>query len=328
MVWRNNASFGTVRADNVFAAGNLLGGLGVGNVYHVCKSTDTAVYKNMQQYFGGLTHKNDGTAVLHTDIQTALDATVECRNDYVIVQPSNSDYDLTAVLTMSKKCVHLICPAGLGYDIGATNAARLHQNTIATAVIAVSDASIEIAGFYFKNYTGVAAITMAATSYAPNIHHNTFAISAIAAWVGSIIGAGDAGGWGKIERNWFVSQGGGAQTCAAGIIQIQASATAAQVNHNQITVGDTQIATIGIANYAVKGNTNFNIFSESGGSGVADGGTITKCIAIHASGCAIGNIGAVATGQMLTGGTTLHSYAENYGAYIANTGTTNGSVEA
>lgn len=302
--------------------------LGIGNVYHVVKSTEA--------FWGDFdkrrkTTYSDGTVSLHSTIQAALDCTVEARNDYVIVYPSDSDYDLTAALTMSKKSVHLVCPAGFGYDIGANNSCRIEQTTTALPIIAVSDSAIEIAGFYLKEYYGgvqtYGHITLAATSYAPNIHHNSFMLKWMATCAGAIVGTGDAGAWGKIERNWFVSQAGGARTCAA-IISIGSSATGAQVNHNQFTIGDTQTATVCIQNLAVKGNTNFNIFGESGGSGVPDGGTITKCIQIHASGNAIGNIGAVATGQMLTGGTTLHSYAENYGAYIANVGTTNGSVEA
>jgi hypothetical protein len=309
---------------------------GVGNIYYVIQTTETFydqfVADHNEAYSDGTwsvcPHTATSTVVTTNGLKNALAKTVEGRNDYVIVMGANSTYYIDEALAMNKKGVHIICPAGFGYDIGATNAARIQQITAATAVFAVSDAAIEIAGFYIKNYDGVVAITLAATSYAPNIHHNTFALIESAAFVGSIIGAGDGGAWGKIERNWFVSQAGGAKTCAAGVIQIQPSATAAQVNHNQITIGDTQIATIGIYNGAVKGNTNFNIFSESGGSGVADGGTITKCITIHASGCAIGNIGAVGTGQLLDGGTTLHSYAHNFGAYIADVGTTDGSVEA
>ena len=110
--------------------GIVLGAVGIGNVYYVCKTTDTAVYADMWKRYGGSRKKyEDDSLILHSTIQSALDATVECRNDYVIVMPSDSDYDLTAVLTMSKKSVHLICPAGLGYDVGATNAARIHQTT-------------------------------------------------------------------------------------------------------------------------------------------------------------------------------------------------------
>ena len=135
--------------------------MGIGNVYWVVKATETfyPIFLNKHQF-----KYEDGSDSVHTSIQSALNATVECRNDYVIVMPSNSDYDITSVLTMSKKSVHLICPAGLGYDVGATNACRIHQNTASTAIIAVSDSSIEIAGFYLKPYADASHITIAATS--------------------------------------------------------------------------------------------------------------------------------------------------------------------
>jgi hypothetical protein len=295
--------------------------MGRGNVYIVAGSGSSS-YSELAAKYEGCTY-DDGSAMFYPHVSTAstvttnglknaLAATVEDRNDYVIVMPANATYYINEALAMNKKGVHLICPAGLGYDIGATNAARIQQ--IGNyPIIAVTDAAVEIAGLYLKQMTGYAGITLGTgTAYAPNIHHNTFPLIWIAAAIGSIIGAGDAGAWGKIERNWFISQSGGAQTCAAGIIQIQSAATGAQVNHNQIDIGDTQIATIGISNAAVKGHTDFNIFSECGGSGVADGGTITKCVSIHASGSAIGNRGAVGTGQLLTGGTASHSFCNNF----------------
>jgi len=312
--------------------------LGIGNVYYVYNSNSTSAGADLLKKYGGARysdgsamvykHESSASAVTTNGLKNALAATVEDRNDYVIVLGANSTYYIDEALALNKKNVHIICPSGFGYERGATNACRIQQITAATAIFAVSDEAVEIAGFYLKNIDGASAITLAATSYAPNIHHNYFPLIWTASGIGSIIGTGDGGAWGKIERNTFISQAGGAVTCAAGVIQIQASATGCGVNYNEIIIGDTQIATIGIANGAVKGQTNFNIFSESGGAGVSDGGTITKCIAINASGCAIGNIGAVGTGQLLSGGTTLHSYAENYGAYIANVGTTNGSVEA
>jgi len=302
----------------------VVGGLGVGNVYFVIKTAE-AFYGEFDRERN--TTYADGSRSIHTTIQSALDATVECRNDYVIVFPSDSDYDLTAALTMSKKSVHLVCPAGFGYERGATNACRIEQTTASTAIIAVSDSAVEIAGFYLKPYIGQSHITLAATSYGLNIHHNTLVLKWTTSNSAAIAGTDDAGAWGSIERNWFVSQAGNAQTCAA-VVSIGASATGARVCHNELTIGDGNTATVGIQNLAVKGVTSFNIFSQSGGSGVSDGGTITKCIQVHASGAAIGNVGAVSTGKMLTGGTTLNSYAENYGGYIANVGTTNGSVEA
>ena len=310
---------------------SMLGSHGIGNVYYVANTTSTDAFADMWRRYGGKKYK-DGSKILHPHTSTsgsvtvdgltaALACTVEDRNDYVIVMGANNTYYIDAALALNKKNVHIICPAGLGYDIGATNAARIQQLTALTAVFAVSDASVEIAGFYLKNVDKTSHITLAATSYAVNIHHNTLPLIWVAgAQVGAIVGTGDAGAWGKIERNWIVSQAGNALTCAAGIILIQSSATATQVNHNQITIGDKNVATIGIANYAVKGHTDFNIFSESGGGAVADGGTISSCIAIHASGCAIGNRGAVATAQLLSGGTTAHSFCDNIGGHTGDCG--------
>jgi hypothetical protein len=81
-----------------------------------------------------------------------------------------------------------------------------------------------------------------------------------------------------------------------------------------LTIGDGNIATIGISNAAVKGHTDFNIFSECGGNAVASGGTITVCIAIAATGCAIGNLAAVLAGQLLSGGTSAQRAVANYEA--------------
>jgi hypothetical protein len=308
----------------------LFGSIGVGNVYYVVNTTSTTAYKELVARFGGERY-SDGTAILypHTStastvtlngLKNALASTVEDRNDYVVVMGANGTYYTDEALALNKKNVHIICPAGMGYERGATNAARIQQITAATAIFAVSDASVEIAGFYLKNIDGASAITLAATSYAPNIHHNYFPLIWTASGIGSIIGTGDGGAWGKIERNTFISQSGGAVTCAAGVIQIQASATGCGVNYNEIIIGDTQIATIGIANGAVKGQTNFNIFSESGGAGVASGGTITKCISIAATGCAIGNRAAVGTGQVLTGGTSAHTFSDNIGGVTGDAG--------
>jgi hypothetical protein len=307
----------------------VFGSLGIGNVYVVCNTT-SASYEEVRKRYGNTVYE-DGSQMFHphtstasvvtlNGLKSALAATVEDRNDYVVVMGANSTYHIDEALAMNKKNVHIICPSGLGYEIGATNSARIQQIG-AYAIFAVSDASVEIAGFYLKNLTGYSAITLAANAYAPNIHHNYFPIQAIASFVGSIIGSGDGGAWGKIERNTFISQSGGSQTCAAGIVQIQSGATCCGVNYNEVIIGDTQTATVGIYNNAIKGQTNFNIFSESGGNGVAtNGGTITKCITINPSGCAIGNRGAVGTTQVLAGGTSAHSYSDNIGGVTGDAG--------
>lgn len=297
--------------NGVMSFGNaVFGNLGIGNVYNVCQTTNTVVYADLVLRYGGQTYENDGSVLLHSTIESALAATVECRNDYVVVWPQDSDYDITAALALNKKAVHLICPAGMGYDIGCNNAVRIDQTTAGIAVMAISDAAIEVAGFYLKPYIGREHFTLAAASYAVNIHHNYLPLKWTSTNYAAIAGTGDAGAWGKIERNCFVSQAGDDKTCAA-IVDIQSSATATEVSHNQFTIGDGNTATLCISNAAVKGNTNFNVFSTSGGTGVADGGIITNAIYIHASGCAIGNRGAVGSGELLSGGTAAHSFCDN-----------------
>jgi len=286
-----------------------LQGLGVGNVYRVIKS-DEAYYSQFIADYQG--EYSDGSLIVHPDdgsgdgIQSALDACVECRNDYVIVQPSDSDYDLTAALTMSKKSVHLICPAGLGNDVGSNNSVRLHQNTDGCNVIDVSDTAVEIAGFYFKNYQNHSHIALAATSYAPNIHHNTFTMNITSTTAEPVIaGTGDAGAWGSIERNWIISYAGNDATIAK-IIDIKSSATSARVCFNEITIGDGTIATVGISNAATKGMVRGNVFGGAGSDC-----TWTHCIAIGSYGNAVGNRGVVATSELITGGEQHNSCSDN-----------------
>ena len=277
--------------------------MGIGNVYRVIKTTEAYYAQFLQDYQRGY---SDGSEAVHTTIQSALDATVEGRNDYVVVQPSDTDYDLTAALTMSKKCVHLVCTGGFGYGMGATNACRLHQTTDGQAVIAVSDSAVEIAGFYMKNYQNHSAITIANGSYGLNIHNNTIVMNCTSTTSDPMVaGTGDGGGWGSIERNWIISQSGDDYTIAS-IITIGAGATGARVCDNEITIGDGATATVGISNAAIKGMTRGNTF---GGAG-ADC-TWTHCVAVNGDGNAIGNRGVVADHVLVTGGTNDKSFSDN-----------------
>ena len=286
---------------------------GIGNVYFVCSTADTTVYAHMMDH-----HQQtylDGSTAVQTTIQAALDATVECRNDYVIVQPKNADYDITAALTMSKKSVHLICPSGMGYDMGANNSCRIEMITDSLNVIQVSDAAVEIAGFYFKPDLSASApiITLAANSYGLNIHHNYFTLKASVAAGAGILGSGTGGAWGQIVRNKFESQHSSATYGT--VVQIASTATGAEVSYNHFSIGNTScIATIVIQNGAVLGNTNFNVFGTCGGNAVASGGEIGHCISVAATGNAIGNRGAVGDGEVVTSGTANHSFCENYDA--------------
>jgi hypothetical protein len=296
-------------------------GLGVGNVYIVSNTSDTAAYASLNDTYGGILYP-DGTqmfrgataATADVAIQAALDSCVANRNDYVVVMPSGTNYSITNSLSMSKKGVHLICPTGLsGNSFPVGNTARLKSIVAATPVIAIaaSTEAVEIAGFYIKNYADVAAITIATGCSALNIHHNMFPMVWTSSPVASIVGTGSGGAWGSIEHNQWISESGTSVTAAIAAVNLAAQATGARVCHNEVTIGDANTATLCISNLAVKGHTDFNVFSESGGSGVTSGGTITNAISAPVNGCAIGNRGAVASGELLSGGTANTSFCDN-----------------
>ena len=231
----------------------------------------------------------------------------------MIVQPKNTDYELTTALTLSKKCVHLLAPAGLGNDVGSNNACRLDQNTSTLAVFTVSDAAVEIGGFYIKNDPGYTALDLAQNAYAPNIHHNSF-IMLYSSTTGEpaidnvVTGnsLNDGGSWGSIERNWFV----GAQsfTTLAKIINYHSNCTAGRIRYNEVTIGDGGTVTCAFYNNSVKGSVDYNVFKSGGG---ASGGTFTHCVHVHTSGSAIGNRATALEGCIVTGGTDEVSFSDN-----------------
>ncbi len=317
-VTKGNLGLELVLRDLRMRVNNASMSMGVGNVYYVIKSSEShygEFAERHQQTFP------DGSVAVHADdgagsgIISALADTVECRNDYVIVMPSNSDYDLTAALVMDKKSVHLIAPAGLSYGNGANNAVRLHQ-TGAYPMIELEDAAIEVAGFYLKNYATKGGVILNNNdTYGLNVHNNYFAMNLSGATNEPMLGpliantSGAAGAWGTFEKNFFQSQAGANATIAA-IIRINSQATGARVQHNDIQIGDTNnTATRGILNNAIKGITNYNnLMAAQTASGV---GIFTKGIQIHASGSAIENKGALATGDLVVGGTDEVSFVNN-----------------
>jgi hypothetical protein len=321
------ASFGTP----------LFGSLGIGNVYMVGQTADTSAYTDFAKRYTKVRHA-DGSMMLHpfigtgsvacttNGIQTALDACLTNRNDYVVVAPSDSNYGLDAVATLSKKAVHLVCPSGIGYgNFPIGNSARIKQLTAASVVFALSNQAIEIAGFYIKNYTALGAITLAAAAHSPNIHSNMFTMVWSGAQAASIAGATTGGAWGSIEHNWFISESGTAQTAAIGCVDIAAQATGCRVCHNEITIGDANTATVCISNLATKGHTDYNVFATGGGTGGT--GVITNAIVIPTLEACIGNRGAVAAGCLLSGGTTATSFCDNLDA-TATAGTDHWNLAA
>lgn len=293
-------------------------GLGVGNIYYVIKTTEAFYPTFIEDHEVAY---RDGSSSIHNTIQSALDACVECRNDYVVVMPSDSDYDLTTALTLTKKSVHLIA-ASVFYETGCNNAVRVHQ-TGAYPIAVVSDSAVEIAGFYFKNYATKGGIIIANSSYGLSIHHNYFAMNLDGATNEPMLGpyisntGGDAGAWSTVEKNFFQSQAGGSATIAA-IIRFNAPATGTRVQHNDIQIGDTNnTATVGVQVDSEKGivsDNNFYAAQTATGAGV-----FTHAISVAAGGCAFGNRANVADSEIVTGGTDEKSFVNNQNSVAGGT---------
>jgi len=294
-------------------------GLGVGNVYYVIKSTE-AYYDQFLTERQGV--YNDGSVIVHTDIQSALDATVECRNDYVIVQPADADYDITETLTMTKKAVHLICPAGMTGSTGATNACRIHQTTGDIPILQIADAGCEVAGFYLKSGSGasplVTGVEMIAGCYGVNIHHNYFCVNGVTG-DGPVLGGTGAtgnGAWGIIHHNRLVTITSGVTFPVLWNFPYTSYSLLVEHNSFSIQTGVT-ISTAVINMSGGYGEANFNTFSAltTFPSQGLTAPSIEACIHLGGgAGGAIGNRGAILTGDLLSGGTANAQFSDNFDA--------------
>jgi len=291
--------------------------LGVGNIYYVCQTTNSTVYADLQKKIGTLQY-SDGSSALHTTIQSALDATVGNRNDYVIVTPDNTDYDLTAALTMSKRNVHLLCPAGIS-GLGASNAARIDQNTADTATITLTGDSCEIAGFWFKSTgnstllstTGHICVPTASTGQAANIHHNYFFMDGSGSDNAPAINYynGGSGNYGNIHHNRFQFMTP-STTFSYGVYLSSANSI---FEFNEILVQNGCTVTWGVRMNGAGGAINYNTFIASRAGGGLSAGAFGGAILIDTNDTtgAVGNKGAVGSGTLIEGGTADTSWCDN-----------------
>jgi len=252
-------------------------------------------------------------------IQAALDACVAERNDYVLVLPSNSDYDLETKLTMSKRSVHLI---GMDYlsnkqETGSNSATKLHM-IADDDMILLTGGNCEIAGFYLKNYNNQSTIVVTGgVADCTHIHHNHFGLYATTtSGVPSIDMSASSSSFQLIERNTFASCV--SDLTFSSIINIGSSNTWAKVIKNNFMCGDGNTWTLCIYNASYKGQVLDNdILAANGGGGATS--TISNCITIG-GGCAAGNRMAVVntTTTDLAGGGT-YSFINNYNGLSGGT---------
>jgi len=249
-------------------------------------------------------------------IQAALDACVANRDDYVMVLPSAATYTLNALLTMSKKNVHLIAPGGLGRVNGANNSTRV-QAGAALDWLYITAASCEVAGFYIKNTAGYRGIYLGAssTAVAPWIHHNTFFVTCLgSANLPVIAGVTDSdGGWfGHIEDNHIITYGIASATMTS-VIYLGTPAGMAEVNRNHIGIAGCTVA----KGIDVGGNGSEvcdNYIYEIGVGAGSTAGVLTIGINISGAVVAINNRIGMATTDLIAGNGNYYAIGNVGGA--------------
>ena len=310
---------------------DLAGGMGsefvTGHIYYVIKSSESYyqdfVNQHQERYYDGTykVYTDDGTG---DGIQDALDATQANRDDYVIVLPSNGDYDLTAALTMTKNRVHLLSPAGLGTFGFPTNACRLHQNTVLLDIITVTADCVEIAGFFFKGGTGN-IITLSGTRWHSHIHDNFFGMAATDGTENyGIYGEGACSHF-SIHDNQFTNYSPGAVTGTdndlGGFITLSSgSNTRGLIRNNIMQSGVNTEVTSAITAAGVDITIIDNEITETQAHGDSQTGVITAGITASAS-CSVGRnyFYGVPAANTLVGPTADLMCINNY------IGTTNGT---
>jgi len=305
-------------------------GAGVGHIYYVIKKNE-AFYADFLT-----THQfkySDGSNAVYNDIQSALNACVAARNDYVIVMPSASDYDISATLTIAKRNVHLICPAGLGFNGMGSNAARIHQNA-AYPHITITGDDVEVAGLFLKSdatartpVTG--QINLSGTRWHTNIHDNFFGISATAASGSYGILAAGASSHFSIWNNYFTNYNPGETTgtnnAIAAFIGITSnSSTRGLIKGNIMHTGGNTTVTAGIHNAGLQSMFIIDNILNADQAGTCDMGIMT--VGINAAACAIvarnlfgGYINATNMVDPITGPTNEYTCLLNYTAVAGGT---------
>ncbi len=259
----------------------------------------------------------DGDVRLHSTIQSAHDAAVANRDDYIIVVPDSNDYDVDATITISKARLHIIAPAGLGHQGFPSNAVRLHQ-TGDYFMFTVTADTVEIAGFFMKLYEGKGAITYAATTrWHQHIHDNFFGSADTDASDSSVIYGTAANNHYSIHDNYFTNYTPGAVTGTDNdlgyFINFSSdSCTRGLIKNNYLTTGVNTEVTVGIQALGVDIIVDGNVFQESiAGSGTQDG-VFTKGIATSVGSMVLRNYFAMDGANEVSGGTTDESYVQNF----------------
>lgn len=314
----------TTVADGLYQYGGMpVGspmGFGIGNVYYVCQTASTAMYEHMRKKFGGKKYKGDNSAILHTDIASALACCVSERDDYVLVCSDSSDYDLDGTaLSMAARNSHLICPGGLGHaGIGAPNACRLDAELISIATVSIAADVCEVAGFFIRGFLNQYwLIYLSGTRWHCNIHDNFIAMSASSAGGGLNYGIyGASANHCTVNNNYITNYAAASLSGAANVIAggIALGGTRSVIADNIVETGHNTTMAFGIGG-SVQTAILRNTLHATSVNGANDAGVLTKGIDTASNSfCLHNNVftsGANKAGAF-TGGTADEAFIENY----------------
>ena len=303
-----------------------LGGLGMGNVYYVVPTNASYYTQFVNDHKVTYADRSESIvpcnmAAADVDIQIALDRTVALRNDYVILMPSEGNYELTATLTMTKKSVHLI-GAGNMASVGSKNTVRLDARGLAFHAVTTSSGGIEVAGLYINtasDYYGIVMTDDTLSGYGMNIHHNTVFVYSTTSGGGGIVGtAAASGGYSTIHHNIIRCGTTNGARVAYGIA-IESTGTYAVIHDNIIQALNGNTLDYGIyVGAAYGGMVIDNIIHEAVAHGGVGAATVTIGIQLSDSALAVGNrIGITTTANSFGGGTGGKSFVLNYDSTTA-----------
>jgi len=281
--------------------------LGMGNIYHACLSYYAGPYAMLKLRFGGQ-HYEDGSKMLYTDINDAIDACVSGRNDYIIVYPG--PWGVDELIDMSAKTdIHMIGAGGLTQDIGSSGPAYIVQTGNFHTIELGS--WCEVAGLQIWNKSGYTAIH-SNLKQGINVHNNFIRMSASAGICSGINIEGAYGNnYNRVEANKLHHYAG----TAGGSCITTGNGTGIDTCRNEVVVFGGVTYDYGIFNNSPGGQANDNLITECGGT--AGGGTITVGLQIRTDNgnSAMGNRIGVATGRGLAGGTANRSFVQNFDAH-------------
>jgi len=295
-------------------------GAGIGNIYYVCQEANSYVWADVRRKFAKHTYHGDGSNMLHTTIQSALDATVANREDYVVVCTDSSDYDITAALTMTKKGVHLIAPGGMSHCGGiAGNAVRIHQETAGLACVTSTADCAEIGGFFFKGMIDSPIVDLSGTRWHNYVHHNFFGGAVTAGAAIYIVGGAGASYHCTISDNYVMGgySPNAAQTISGCIGFTSASSGRNLIARNFVVSGAKITVTAGIYTGGVTDLVCDNYIVESVDAALG-AGTFTKSWAGSVSTVYINNRTCMDTAAE-SGGTASTTHCNNWEATSGNT---------